>query len=115
MLLIWAMIRDDKCGIHIDSQLSSLYTSEDTDSCTKPRILDSQAEYLLLVGLIASRRLLNCFKSIECEIYVLRLCLVKRKRSSQRPQKSELSGWQLSARKNFPGEVRKSFSRQKNA
>ena len=31
----------------------------------------------------------------------------------QRPQKSELSGWQLSTRKNFPDEVRKSFSRQK--
>ena len=31
----------------------------------------------------------------------------------QRPKKSELSGWQLSTRKNFPDEVRKSFSRQK--
>ena len=31
----------------------------------------------------------------------------------QRPKKSELSGWQLSTRKNFPDEVRKSFS-QKN-
>ena len=28
-------------------------------------------------------------------------------------QKSELSGWQLSTRKNFPDEVRKLFSRQK--
>ena len=34
---------------------------------------------------------------------------------SQRPKKSELSGWQLSTRKNFPDEVRKSFSRQKSA
>ena len=33
----------------------------------------------------------------------------------QRPKKSELSGWQLSTRKNFPDEVRKSFLRQKNA
>ena len=31
----------------------------------------------------------------------------------QRPKKSELSGWQLSTHKNFPDEVRKSFSRQK--
>ena len=31
----------------------------------------------------------------------------------QRPKKSELSGWQLSTRKNFPDEVRKSFLRQK--
>ena len=31
----------------------------------------------------------------------------------QRPKKSELSGWQLSTRKNFPDEVRKSFSRKK--
>ena len=31
----------------------------------------------------------------------------------QRPKKSELSGWQLPTRKNFPGGVRKSFSRQK--
>ena len=31
----------------------------------------------------------------------------------QRPKKSELPGWQLSTRKNFPDEVRKSFSRQK--
>ena len=31
----------------------------------------------------------------------------------QRPKKSELSGGQLSTRKNFPDEVRKSFSRQK--
>ena len=31
----------------------------------------------------------------------------------QRPKKSELSGWQLSMRKNFPDKVRKSFSRQK--
>ena len=30
VLLIWVMIRD-KCGNHIDSQLLSLYTSEDTD------------------------------------------------------------------------------------
>ena len=28
-------------------------------------------------------------------------------RQQQRPKKSELSGWQLSARKNFPDEVRK--------
>ena len=27
----------------------------------------------------------------------------------QRPKKSELSGWQLSTRKNFPDEVRKLF------
>ena len=33
--------------------------------------------------------------------------------SLQRPKKSELSGWQLPTRKNFPGGVRKSFSRQK--
>ena len=33
----------------------------------------------------------------------------------QRPKKSELSGWQLSTGKNFPDEVRKSFSRQKSA
>ena len=33
-------------------------------------------------------------------------------RSDQRPKKSELSGWQLSMRKNFPDEVRESFSRQ---
>ena len=31
----------------------------------------------------------------------------------QRPKKSELSGWQLSAHKNFPDEVRKSFLLQK--
>ena len=31
----------------------------------------------------------------------------------QRPKKSELSGWQHPTRKNFPGRVRKSFSRQK--
>ena len=31
----------------------------------------------------------------------------------QRPKKSELSGWQLPTHKNFPGGVRKSFSRQK--
>ena len=31
----------------------------------------------------------------------------------QRPKKSQLSGWQLPTRKNFPGGVRKSFSRQK--
>ena len=31
----------------------------------------------------------------------------------QRPKKSELSGWQLSMRKNFPDEVRKSCSRKK--
>ena len=30
----------------------------------------------------------------------------------QRPKKSKLSGWQLSTRKNFPDEVRKSFLRQ---
>ena len=34
---------------------------------------------------------------------------------TQRPKKSELSGWQLSTRKNFPDEARKSFSRQKCA
>ena len=34
-------------------------------------------------------------------------------RVTQRPKKSELSGWQLSTRKNFPDEVRKSFLRQK--
>ena len=28
----------------------------------------------------------------------------------QRPKKAELSGWQLSTRKNFPDEARKSFS-----
>ena len=33
----------------------------------------------------------------------------------QRTKKSELSGWQLSAHKNFPDEVRKSFLLQKNA
>ena len=33
----------------------------------------------------------------------------------QRPKKSELSGWQLSTRKNFPDEVRKSSLRQKKA
>ena len=33
---------------------------------------------------------------------------------AQRPKKSELYGWQLSTRKNFPDKVRKSFSR-KNA
>ena len=32
----------------------------------------------------------------------------------QRPKKSELSGWQLSTRKNFPDEVRKLFLRQKS-
>ena len=32
---------------------------------------------------------------------------------TQRPKKSELSGWQLTTSKNFPDEVRKSFSRQK--
>ena len=31
----------------------------------------------------------------------------------QRPKKSELSGWQLSTRKNFPDEVLKLFLRQK--
>jgi len=31
----------------------------------------------------------------------------------QRPKKSDLSGWQLSTRKNFPDKMRKSFSRQK--
>ena len=31
----------------------------------------------------------------------------------QRPKKSELSGWQLSMRKNFPDKVRKLFSRPK--
>ena len=31
----------------------------------------------------------------------------------QRPKKSELSGWQLSTRKNFPDKAWKSFSRQK--
>ena len=36
-----------------------------------------------------------------------------RQGGTQRPKKSELSGWQLSMRKNFPDEVRKSFSRQK--
>ena len=36
------------------------------------------------------------------------------RRYRQRPKKSELSGWQLSTRKNFPDEVRKLFSRQKN-
>ena len=35
------------------------------------------------------------------------------RRYRQRPKKSELSGWQLSTRKNFPDEVRKSFLRQK--
>ena len=30
----------------------------------------------------------------------------------QRPKKSKLSGWQTLTRKNFPDEVRKSFSRQ---
>ena len=35
------------------------------------------------------------------------------RRLKQRPKKSELSGWQLPTRKNFPGGVRKSFSRQK--
>ena len=40
-------------------------------------------------------------------ITVLKGCL------TQRPKKSKLSGWQLSTRKNFPDEVRKSFSRQK--
>ena len=33
--------------------------------------------------------------------------------NTQRPKKSELYGWQLSTRKNFPDEVRKSFLRQK--
>ena len=32
---------------------------------------------------------------------------------NQRPKKSEVSGWQLSTRKNFPDEVCKSFLRQK--
>ena len=32
-----------------------------------------------------------------------------------RHKKSELSGWQLSTRKNFPDEVRKSFLRPKSA
>ena len=36
-------------------------------------------------------------------------------RSKQRPKKSEPSGWQLSTRKNFPDEVRKSFLRQKKS
>ena len=31
----------------------------------------------------------------------------------QRPKKTELSGWQLSTRKNFPDDVRKLFSQQK--
>ena len=34
---------------------------------------------------------------------------------AQRPKKSELSGWQLSTRKNFADKVRKLFSRQKSA
>ena len=46
------------CGNYINSQLLSLYTSKDTeqstDSYTKPRILDSQTESLLIVGLVAS-------------------------------------------------------------
>ena len=33
----------------------------------------------------------------------------------QRPKKSELSEWQLSTRKNFPDDMRKSFLRQKKA
>ena len=33
----------------------------------------------------------------------------------QRAKKSELSGWQLPTRKNFPDKVRKLFSRQKKA
>ena len=32
----------------------------------------------------------------------------------QRHKKSELSGWQLSTRKNFPDEVRKLFLRKKH-
>ena len=37
----------------------------------------------------------------------------RRRLGSAEAQKSELSGWQLSTRKNFPDEVRKSFLRQK--
>ena len=38
---------------------------------------------------------------------------IAKERVMQKPKKSKLSGWQLSTRKNFPDEVRKSFSRQK--
>ena len=53
-----------------------------------------------------TQALLSCFAEVIASIIILVTKL-------QRPKKSELSGWQLPTRKNFPGGVRKSFSRQK--
>ena len=85
--------------------------NENSEKGTKVDAEQNQALFILPL-IIGSVVLALVVIAIVVVAYLL---YSKKKSRDQRPKKSELSGWQLSARKNFPDEVRKSFLRQKNA
>ena len=78
-------------------------------STRSPRVKNFLFDYLP-TGIQIKNHIFACHQIIQ---FLLRSFCDIAPASVQRPKKSELSGWQLSTRKNFPDEVRKLFSRQK--
>ena len=78
-------------------------------STRSPRVKNFLFDYLP-TGIQIKNHISACHQIIQ---FLLRSFCDIAPASVQRPKKSELSGWQLSTRKNFPDEVRKLFLRQK--